>query len=360
MKGAISMISRETFSDENIKRICEKYKTPYDLTQRSIYALGLIEALKKVGLDLVFKGGSSLMLLFKTPKRLSTDADILVSPDCDIDSYVKKAAKIFPFISCDESIRKSSKSISKKHFKFHYQSTNSDKTFTILLDVLFADNKYVETLDVFINNDFLIDDGTGPLRVKVPTPESLLGDKLTAFAPHTTGINFFNEDFSNDKRLEVIKQFYDVATLFDVCHNFKEVRETYLKIVRQEIEYRDGKYKIEECLLDSFNAALSIISLGKFMSEDYHNYVEGFKRISGHIVGFRLNSNNAYPFAAKIMLLSVSILKNVDPFIVETISNNPIAEPPYNQINRLLKVDSQAFGIASAAIELLNNKKTII
>ena len=91
------MISVETFFDSNIKRVCEEYKTPYELTQRAIYSLGLVEALRKVGLDFVFKGGSSMMLLFKTPKRLSTDADILVSPDCDIDSYVKKASVLFPF-----------------------------------------------------------------------------------------------------------------------------------------------------------------------------------------------------------------------------------------------------------------------
>jgi hypothetical protein len=84
------MISIESFFDSNIKRVCEEYKTPYELAQRAIYALGLVEVLRKVGLDFVFKGGSSMMLLFETPKRLSTDADILVSPDCDIDSYVKK------------------------------------------------------------------------------------------------------------------------------------------------------------------------------------------------------------------------------------------------------------------------------
>ena len=349
------MISIESFFDSNIKRVCEEYKTPYELTQRAIYALGLVEALRKVGLDFVFKGGSSMMLLFETPKRLSTDADILVSPDCDIDSYVKKASAIFPFISCEESMRKTSKTISNKHFKFHYKSPNSDKTFTILLDVLFAENNYTKTIDVLLKNKFLIDDGKGPLLVKIPTPESLLGDKLTAFAPHTTGINFFNDDFSNDKRLEVVKQFYDVATLFDICHDFKEVRNTYLNVVKEEIEYRGGEYSIEECLMDSFNSALSILSLGKFSSDDYRNYVEGFKRISEHIVGVRLNPNNAYLHAAKVMLLSVCILKDVDPFKLDIKKKELIEEPPYNKINRLIKIQPEAFNIAATAIEMMNN-----
>lgn len=349
------MISIDTFFDNNIKRISEEYKTPYELTQRAIYALGLVEALRKVGLDFVFKGGSSMMLLFETPKRLSTDVDILVSPDCDIDSYVKKASAMFPFVSYEESIRKTSKTISKKHFKFHYKSPNSDRTFTILLDVLFSNNNYAKTLDVPLKNNFLIDDGKGLLLVKIPTPESLLGDKLTAFAPHTTGINFFNEDFSNDKRLEVVKQFYDVATLFDICHDFKEVKRTYLNIVKEEIEYRGGKYSIDECLMDSFNSALSILSLGKFSNEDYRNYVEGFKKISEHIVGIRLNPNNAYLPAAKAMLLSACILKDVDPFALDINQTNLIENPPYNRINRLIKVQPEAFNIAAIAIDMMLN-----
>lgn len=347
------MISIESFFDSNIKRVCKEYKTPYELTQRAIYALGLVEVLRKVGLDFVFKGGSSMMLLFETPKRLSTDADILVSPDCDIDSYVKKASVLFPFVSYEESIRKTSKTISKKHYKFHYKSPNSNKMVTVLLDVLFAENSYAKTLDILLKNDFLIDDGNGPLLVKVPTPESLLGDKLTAFAPHTIGINFFNDDFSNDKRLEVIKQFYDVATLFDISHDFKEVRNTYLNVAKEEIEYRGGKYSIDECLMDSFNSALSILSLGKFSSDDYRNYVEGFKRISEHIVGIRLNPNNAYLPAAKIMLLSACILKDVDPFALDIKQKDLIENPPYNKINRLVKVQPEAFDIAATAIEII-------
>ena len=349
------MISIESFFDSNIKRVCEEYKTPYELTQRAIYALGLVGALRKVGLDFVFKGGSSMMLLFETPKRLSTDADILVSPDCDIDSYVKKASMLFPFVSYEESIGKTSKTISKKHYKFHYKSPNSDKTVTVLLDVLFSENSYAKTLDILLKNDFLIDDGKGPLLVKVPTPESLLGDKLTAFAPHTTGINFFNDDFSNDKRLEVVKQFYDVAMLFDICHDFEEVRNTYLGIVKEEIQYRGGKYSVEECLMDSFNSALSILSLGKFSSEDYHNYVEGFKRISEHIVGVRLNPNNAYLLAAKVMLLSACILKDVDLFKLDIKQKGLIDNQPYNKINRLIKIQPEAFNVAATAIEIMKS-----
>ena len=65
------MIQKETYSLENIKRIKDKYNVDPELAQRSIFALGLVETLSMVGTDFIFKGGSSLMLLNETPKRLS-------------------------------------------------------------------------------------------------------------------------------------------------------------------------------------------------------------------------------------------------------------------------------------------------
>jgi hypothetical protein len=63
------MIKRETFTLENIERIQKEFKVDPNLAQRAIFALGLVEALRKVNADFIFKGGSSLMLLFNIPKR---------------------------------------------------------------------------------------------------------------------------------------------------------------------------------------------------------------------------------------------------------------------------------------------------
>ena len=348
------MIKQETFTKENIDRIVSKYKVDYELAARAVFALGLVEALSKVGTEFVFKGGSSLMLLFDTPKRLSTDVDILVSPDYDIESYLNKASKIFPFKGIEESIRKTNKKISKKHFRITYSSTNSNKDFNVLVDVLFADNHYKKTLRVPINNDLLLCEGEDYF-VNIPSAESLLGDKLTAFAPHTIGINFFNEDYSNDKRLEVIKQFYDVSCLFDASKDYIAVKETYEKIAIDEIEYRELDKKPEDCLMDSFNSALCILSLGKFDKDDYPNYISGFKKIVGHILGKRLNPNNASIDAAKILFLSACLIKGVDPFEYKIEEQDLLKDNPYNQINFIRKIDKAAFNYAAIAIKILNN-----
>lgn len=45
-----------------------------------IHALYLLERLKLTGLDFIFKGGTSLVLLLENPSRFSVDIDIIVNP----------------------------------------------------------------------------------------------------------------------------------------------------------------------------------------------------------------------------------------------------------------------------------------
>ena len=61
------------------------------------------------------------------------------------------------------------------------------------MDVLFEETHYVNVIEAPIQSRFLKQQGE-PVMVKLPSKEDLLGDKLTAFAPHTTGIPFFKGD----------------------------------------------------------------------------------------------------------------------------------------------------------------------
>lgn len=348
------MIKKETFTLENIQRIQKEYKVDPELAQRTVFALGLVEALRKVDLPFIFKGGSSLMLLFDVPKRLSTDVDILVNKNCDIDSFINEVANIFPFTSVSESVRTTNKSISKKHYKFTYLSPIKNREITVLLDILFSDNNYAKTITKPINNGFLITEGED-YYVTIPTIESILGDKLCAFAPHTTGIKYHNEDFSNDKRLEVIKQFYDVVSLFDIAKDFKAVRDTYFKTAEEEIAYRNLDITPIDSLKDSFDTALSLLSWGKFNKVDYPELVDGVNKIKMHIVNRSFSMNSTAIYAAKVMLLSACLIKDVDVFNLEIKNKVPLKEPPYNQINFILKnKEQEAYNIAVTAIEILN------
>lgn len=129
------------------------------------------------------------MLLLENPFRLSTDIDIIVDPICDVEQYLKQAADIYPFLHVEEHIRMGKNEIIKKHYKYYYKSPTSEVEIPILLDILFEKSSYENIISKEIQSEFLLTNGVN-YSVQLPSIESILGDKLTAFAPHTTGIEY--------------------------------------------------------------------------------------------------------------------------------------------------------------------------
>ncbi len=99
------MITKESFAENHIRNLQKTSKRDPVLLERAVYAFGLLEALARVGMPFIFKGGTCLMLLMDTPRRLSTDIDIIVEPNTDLDSFLDEAAAIFPFRSMEEQKR---------------------------------------------------------------------------------------------------------------------------------------------------------------------------------------------------------------------------------------------------------------
>lgn len=244
------MLKKENFTEEHIRDLQSASHRDPLLLERSVYAFGLLEAITRVGMPFIFKGGTCLMLLLERPMRLSTDIDIIVAPGTDLNTFIEEAGKIFPFVSVEEQVRKGKNNIEKRHFKFVYESPVMERSIYILLDVLFEDAKYKRLIAKPIKNELILTDGED-LTVQIPSVESILGDKLTAFAPHTTGILL-----NSNKDMEIIKQLYDVMTLIEVAEDFTEVRETYYSLVQDEIAYRGLDIGPGDALRDTYNARL--------------------------------------------------------------------------------------------------------
>ena len=300
------MLKETNFVEEHIRELQRISGCDPALLERAVYAFGLLEALARVGLPFIFKGGTCLMLLMEKPRRLSTDIDIIVEPGIDIDNYLELASKIFPFKSVDEQIRVGKNKIVKRHFKFSYKSLINNKPFYILLDVLYEHNHYSEIISMEIKNDLLLTEAEY-IKVNLPSANCMLGDKLTAFAPHTTGIPL---NIGKDK--EVMKQFYDVASLIDCITDFKTVGYTYKKIALTEIGYRGLEANEIDCLWDTFRAALCIASRGKINKEEYAIYVKGISGVSDHIYAENFTGETAVVKAAKIMYLVSCLLTNTE------------------------------------------------
>ena len=56
------MITKETYTIEYVNTLQEKYKKDPSLLERVLFAFGLLEAITRVGMPFIFKGGTSLRM----------------------------------------------------------------------------------------------------------------------------------------------------------------------------------------------------------------------------------------------------------------------------------------------------------
>ncbi len=344
------MISKETYSIEHVNHLREQYKKDPSLLERVLFAFGLLEAISRVGMPFTFKGGTSLMLILDRPLRLSTDIDILVAPGTDVDKYIAEAAKLFPFKSYEEDRRTGKNSIEKRHFRFVYHSPLRNDDFYILLDIVFAESPYTATKSCEIKNELLITEGA-PVTVTIPSPECILGDKLTAFAPHTTGI-----PFGIDKELEIIKQLFDVATLSEKIENYQDLLTTYDRAVIDEIGYRDIPATRSDVLLDTVHSCACIIGKGIYDPDEFPLFIKGIRSIGGHIMSMKYGAPIAAEQASRVMYLASCLLTG-QPFIrienPESYLQANIGKSKYKKLSYMRSQNAEAFACIVESLRMI-------
>ena len=344
------MIDKKNYDLDYIRELQVRYKTDPGLLERVLYAFGLLEALVKVGMKFTFKGGTSLMLLLDHPVRLSTDIDIIVDPGTDVDSYIERAGNIFPFRRKEEDIRKGRNNIEKRHFKFIYYSPVRQTDFYILLDIVFMESPYDQVVIKPIRNDLLVTDSED-LVVTMPTIECILGDKLTAFAPHTTGV-----PLGMKKELEIAKQLFDVATLAERMQDQKQFFVTYERSVVEELAFRGLELEKEDVLKDTIRACISIISRAEYDKEDYVEYLKGIRSLTDHILGKKFTPEIAAGKACSVMCLAASALtQTAYPKISDTAgyAKERLTGDQYKRLNYIRKTDLEAYSYLVEATRML-------
>lgn len=345
------MLSKNNFSKEHIDELRTKYKRDPALLERTIYAFGMLEAISQVQLPFIFKGGTCLMLLLNNPARLSTDIDIIVQPGTDISEYVEAASKIFPFTKFEEQIRKGKNNIEKRHFKFTYVSPITGREIYILLDVLFEENNYAKLIKKEIKNDLLITEGE-KVEVTIPDLNCILGDKLTAFAPHTTGI-----PLGVGKDVEVLKQMYDVASLIQEMDDFELVKKTYSNTLKTEIAYRGETLTEKDCLIDTIKTAQSISSHGKLEGDEYINLQEGARGLGSFIFSENFNPEVAAKRAPIVMYFAACLLtgKDFEKYAGVEMPSKTFSNSDFKAFNFLRKLSPEAYYYICKTDEILGS-----
>lgn len=333
-----------------IQEVAERYKfKEVQLIEKSIRAFSLLEALVRSGCPFVFKGGTSLMLHLNSSKRLSIDIDIICPPGTDIEMYLGKYAAEYGFKSVQLVERVSLTDVPKKHAKFFYQVSffagRSEEK--ILLDVLFEDVHYDKIVTLPIASPFLKMDGE-PVTVNLPSHEDLLGDKLTAFAPHTTGIPFFKDE--KNCSMEINKQLFDIASLFELTNDLTITTKTFRKFAAIELAYRHlPTENLQQVLDDIFHTSLSMTLQGFGNAEEYKLLIDGMKRVRGFIHSEKYTLESAIANASKAAYLSKlierehTVVNHFSPDNVSDLIDAEITAPLPARLNKLKKTNIEAF-----------------
>jgi len=338
------MINHETHTIDWILNLKSKLGRSIDpkLIEKVIWALTLLEQLKINGLKFTFKGGTALLLATEKPKRFSIDIDIITEhTEKEIIAVLQKIVDENIFLSWeDDNNRKHTPDAPIGHFKAYYKSAVDGNIEPILLDLLYTPNPYPENQEIKIKHSWLSTSEEESV-ITMPTFDAILGDKLTAFAPKTTGILY-----SKNRPVEIIKQLYDIAFLFDNISDVTIVKDSFNRVVHEEIGFRKLKITASEVLEDTWQACYKLAERN-IESEEFNHLQLGIRNFTNFTID-RFNIDEAIIAAAKVAYLT-KVLQAEDEIKIERFKNPLeikdwlIEDLQYNKLNKLKKNNPEAF-----------------
>jgi nucleotidyltransferase AbiEii toxin of type IV toxin-antitoxin system len=349
------MISAICFTADWLERKRKELKgVDPGLLEKALHAFALLGHLAETELKFVFKGGTSLLLHVPVIRRLSIDIDILCSaPAAELERILGEIAKVPPFIGYEIQNRGYRGLPNRNHFKFFYTPLDTRNPAPyVFLDV-------VEEPE--IPHDIIIKPITPSILeirreipVTIPTVESLLADKLTAFAPRTTGVPFAPANGNPPDSMQIVKQLFDVGELFNLAEDLTAVRRVYQKVFSLENAYRGGGFTPADALEDTLQASLSLSMhqlKGVKDSPEALMLVDGVRKLTSHLVDHHFTLDMAKLAAAKAALVARLITSEESGPSLEAFRSVPTNEElgqlmitgEWERLNRLKNINPEAF-----------------
>jgi len=341
------MISQSQFSKDILTHIASQYpRMDTGLLEKVLRAIQLLESLAVTEVPFIFKGGTAAMLLLPVPHRFSIDIDIMLDGQRDLEAHFDSICRSNGFTRHFRQDRTERGGLQKNHYKFLYDSVVSGNLEQpVLLDVVYQDNPYPVLQDTPITVPFL--NPTAPtFTVKTPTVDGLVGDKMTAFAPETTGIPYVRRN--RDMSLEIAKQLYDIGTLFDRVMSVQTIMNSFKNIASREILNRGLKITYTEVALDLIDTALTISTQGTLGQGRVKELLSGIGKLKSFVFSETYTTAKAITHAARAAYLAVLVMNGQtgpisrfeDPL---SIGDLMITDHAYSKLNKLKKTNPEAF-----------------
>lgn len=342
------MIAPETFQPEWLAELRRRHRgLDPSIAEKMIFALALVERLAQEGLPFVFKGGTCLVLLLGQLRRFSVDVDIVTTATpADVAEALTRVCQRPPFRRYEYDARRSTKDdIPRGHYAIYFdpaQVLNRAEP-AVALDVLHEQHGYPVLLSTPVQSDFLL--ATGPPQfVSIPSVESITGDKLTAFAPYTTGIRY-----GQGKEQEIIKQLFDVGILYDEVQQVELVQIAYQATVSKELAYRSlATTSPADVLTDTIRTGLHLAHFKLNRPTDAtaaREMATGITAFALFPLNTRFRTDEATTSAGKAAYLATRLLV-ADYSPLPRYPNTPvaaIADQRLNHLNKLRSVPAALF-----------------
>jgi len=326
------------------------------ILEKMIYALHLLERLQTHGLDFIFKGGTSLVLLLKEDNRFSIDIDIICKTDRKVFDLILQRvvdSSNFTRFELDEH-RSYQPGVPKAHYKLSFNSQIQGSGI-ILLDVLIDESVYPELIEKTIATKWIEMDEE--VKVRLPSIDAIIGDKLTAFAPNTIGIPYFKGNIKQSFSMEICKQLFDLNKLFHQIQKMEIVTASFKAFTVQEIEYRQKKnpgfqLNSEVVLKDIIDTCQIIAKRGGGSTDEKRKFTELQKGIRAFGTGYLMRGNfridDAIAASARVAYLAakimVSDLTPVEYYKGQSMNELSIEDSNWNYLNRLKRqLDKSSF-----------------
>jgi len=364
------MINENCFTEEwldSFKKQPAHRRIDKIILEKMIYALHLLERLSANGLDFVFKGGTSLVLLLEEENRFSIDIDIICKTERkELETILNKVVETsrFTAVALDEH-RSYQPGVPKAHYGFSFDSAINDLySGQILLDVLIDDPVYPELIKKPVQTKWI--ETESETIVSVPSIDSITGDKLTAFAPNTIGIPYYKAE--QPFAMEICKQLFDLGKLFDRISDIEVVAKSFHAFAGQEIAYRKSWNKNlditpEIVLQDTIDTCL-IITRREMNREEHakanfsllRNGIRAFG--TGYLMAGNFRIDDAVVAAARVAHLATKILTNdlspIRHFNGQNIQSLNIENQDWSFLNKLKRQpDKSSFYYWYRTIQLL-------
>lgn len=251
------------------------------MLERCVLALELVGRLKQHGLDFIFKGGTSLLLQLPEPRRLSIDVDILCQEKGKLPEVLDKVVREMPFTGWEPQTHRDRDEPPTTHYAVSFQSVVGppDADLAVIIDLIEGKNPYADLAERELNTAFI--EPLESVRLTLPSINSMLGDKLAAFAPGTIGYPYqpWNRRGEPDvpRPANVVKHLFDLGQLALYGDNLEHAIRSYRNIHREQCHWR-GSHDLSACLEDTQSAAAMAAQVEALNQPAANERIDFFRR----------------------------------------------------------------------------------